>query len=139
MPQPDAHELARQLTERLAEDLGCPPELLDPTAPFERLGLESVEATKLIEELGRELDRELDATLIWEHPTIERLAAFLATTDEREFPPPQGAPVASEPLAIIGVGCRLPGAGSLDQLRELLLEGRDATGVVPTDRWDAEA
>ena len=43
-----------------------------------------------------------------------------------------------EPLAIVGVGCRLPGGiTSLDALRELFLSGRSAIDEVPSDRWDA--
>ena len=44
-----------------------------------------------------------------------------------------------EPIAIVGMACRLPGAPTLDAFWQLLREGRDGTGDVPTDRWDAEA
>lgn len=45
---------------------------------------------------------------------------------------------ASEPIAIVGIGCRLPGAvGSPAQLWSLLVEGRDAIDAVPVDRWRA--
>ncbi|HEU4405132.1 MAG TPA: SDR family NAD(P)-dependent oxidoreductase [Polyangiaceae bacterium] len=43
-----------------------------------------------------------------------------------------------EPLAIVGVGCRLPGdVESLDDLRAVLLERRSLVSDVPADRWDA--
>jgi acyl transferase domain-containing protein/surfactin synthase thioesterase subunit/acyl carrier protein len=46
----------------------------------------------------------------------------------------------SEPIAIVGMACRLPGgAASPAKLWELLLNRVDATGDVPLDRWDAEA
>ncbi|GAB3233368.1 hypothetical protein GCM10027447_29710 [Glycomyces halotolerans] len=44
-----------------------------------------------------------------------------------------------DPIAIIGMGCRFPGADDVDALWRLLLEGRDATGPTPTERYDAEA
>jgi acyl transferase domain-containing protein/NADPH:quinone reductase-like Zn-dependent oxidoreductase len=44
-----------------------------------------------------------------------------------------------EPVAIIGVGCRAPGADGPDALWELLREGRDAIGPIPPDRFDAGA
>ena len=45
-----------------------------------------------------------------------------------------------EPLAVIGVGCRLPGGVSgPDDYWRLLSEGRDAITEVPRDRWDADA
>ncbi|HEX5980705.1 MAG TPA: type I polyketide synthase, partial [Thermoleophilaceae bacterium] len=44
----------------------------------------------------------------------------------------------SEPIAVVGMAGRFPGAGSVAGLRELLREGRDAICEVPPDRWDAE-
>ncbi|MET0404866.1 MAG: type I polyketide synthase, partial [Cystobacter sp.] len=45
-----------------------------------------------------------------------------------------------EPIAIIGMSCRLPGgAGSPEAFWRLLREGRDAITEVPPDRWDVEA
>ncbi|MBI2374776.1 MAG: SDR family NAD(P)-dependent oxidoreductase [Deltaproteobacteria bacterium] len=46
----------------------------------------------------------------------------------------------SEPIAIIGIGCRFPGGvTSPEQLWTLLSEGVDAITEVPKDRWDADA
>ena len=42
---------------------------------------------------------------------------------------------AQEPIAVIGLSCRLPGAADPDEFWELLRSGRDAVGEVPTDRW----
>lgn len=47
-------------------------------------------------------------------------------------------PSTNEPLAIIGIGCRLPGgADSADALWRLLRSEIDATCDVPETRWDA--
>jgi acyl transferase domain-containing protein len=46
----------------------------------------------------------------------------------------------SEPIAIVGMGCRFPGgADSLDAYWRLLSEGVDAISEVPADRWDQSA
>jgi pyochelin synthetase len=47
--------------------------------------------------------------------------------------------VQKEPIAIIGIGCRFPGAGNPQAFWNLLREGRDAIRAVPADRWDIEA
>lgn len=46
---------------------------------------------------------------------------------------------ATEPIAIIGVGCRFPGgANSPEEYWELIRDGRDAMGRVPADRWEVD-
>src|SRR5688572_27197850 len=43
---------------------------------------------------------------------------------------------ASEPIAIIGMGCRFPGgADDPERYWDLLAAGVDAVGKVPPDRW----
>lgn len=43
-----------------------------------------------------------------------------------------------EPIAIIGMGCRLPGAPTLAAYWQLLQEGGDAITTVPPDRWQVD-
>ncbi|KAI9729803.1 MAG: hypothetical protein M1818_008380 [Claussenomyces sp. TS43310] len=44
------------------------------------------------------------------------------------------------PIAIIGMGCRLPGGASdPDKLWELLSEGRDGWSEIPSSRWNANS
>jgi amino acid adenylation domain-containing protein len=60
---------------------------------------------------------------------IERLQAKLEAVEREK----------SEPVAIIGIGCRFPGAADVDDYWQLLRDGVDAITVVPPDRWDADA
>ncbi|MFB9905680.1 beta-ketoacyl synthase N-terminal-like domain-containing protein [Allokutzneria oryzae] len=49
-------------------------------------------------------------------------------------------PPSHEPLAVLGIGCRLPGgADSPSSLWRLLVEGRDAVTEIPRERWDVDA
>ena len=48
--------------------------------------------------------------------------------------------IATEPLAVIGLGCRFPGgADTPDLFWELLANGRNGIHEVPPDRWDIDA
>jgi thioester reductase-like protein len=42
----------------------------------------------------------------------------------------------TEGIAIVGLGCRLPGANSPEAFWELLINGKDAMREIPGDRWD---
>jgi acyl transferase domain-containing protein len=44
--------------------------------------------------------------------------------------------VQQEPIAIIGMGCRFPGANNPQAFWQLLRQGRDAVREVPANRWD---
>ena len=44
-----------------------------------------------------------------------------------------------EPIAIVGMGCRFPGANGPGELWELLRSGGDAITEVPGERWDVGA
>ena len=45
----------------------------------------------------------------------------------------------ADPIAVVGMSCRVPGAESPDAFWNVLAEGLDTTSEVPTDRWDNEA
>ncbi|MFB4271151.1 SDR family NAD(P)-dependent oxidoreductase [Nonomuraea sp. GTA35] len=126
MDVPGEGEIRRFLVERLGEHV-------DPDRPLGEYGLSSRESVAVAAELGELLGRELSPTLLWEHPTVNRLARALAAPGT----PVRAAPPAGEPVAVVGVGCRFPGAHGPRAYWELLIEGRDAVGEVPAGRWEA--
>jgi acyl transferase domain-containing protein/NADPH:quinone reductase-like Zn-dependent oxidoreductase/SAM-dependent methyltransferase/acyl carrier protein len=64
--------------------------------------------------------------------------AFLALEEaQARLAAAEGA--AREPIAVIGAGCRLPGADGPAALWEVLRDGRDTTGPIPADRFDVDA
>lgn len=63
---------------KIAETLQMKPEDVDIKAPFVSYGLESIVVFSLTGDLADWLDRDLEATLLWEHPTIEDLSQHLS-------------------------------------------------------------
>ncbi|SFH84043.1 type I polyketide synthase [Planctomicrobium piriforme] len=58
----------------------------------------------------------------------------MATNGQPTKPTRQPAPFT--PLAVVGMECRLPGAGNLREFEQLLFEGRSGIGPMPADRFD---
>lgn len=133
--------IGRWLQERLGELLGVDPETINVQTPFNEYGLASVDAVGLAGELAEMVDRPLAPTIIYDYPTIARLARYLAEPEvhtERESA--GAAPAAETEIAIIGMACRLPGnAQTPDAFWQLLSQGKHATTDIPSQRWESEA
>jgi len=71
-------ELQRFLIAELARRLEVDPRFIDPRQPFERYGLDSLHAIRLAVELEERIGCRLPSTLLWDYPSIESLAHYLA-------------------------------------------------------------
>ncbi|WP_343708735.1 SDR family NAD(P)-dependent oxidoreductase [Mycobacterium sp.] len=135
---PDAGELAAWLATQLSELLDLPRADVDTSLPFAHYGLDSVQAVRLTAALAEHVGQDLSPTLPYEYPTIDTLCAYLTDGTAADPAPPAAAAraqSADEPIAIIGIGCRFPGADGPAAFWELLTEGRAAVGDVPPERW----
>ncbi|MFJ5310295.1 SDR family NAD(P)-dependent oxidoreductase, partial [Streptomyces sp. NPDC088350] len=122
---------------------------IDAERPFQDLGFDSLNVVRLRNRLRNLTGAELPTTLAFDHPTSTELANHLhalllghdsahnSAYDERVLA--AGDP--TEPIAIVGMACRLPGGvASPEDLWELVLAGGDGIGEFPVDRgWDLES
>jgi acyl transferase domain-containing protein/acyl carrier protein len=134
----DARELRSWLVAQVATATGTPAGELDDDEPFSAYGLESPQAAAIAGELAEILAVPVAPTALYEYPTIGSLVAALSGPGERPGPAFAAAAArpSSEPLAIVGIGCRLPGAHGPQAFWSLLAAGTDAIKEVPPDRWD---
>ncbi|WP_208929052.1 type I polyketide synthase, partial [Streptomyces rapamycinicus] len=114
------------------------------TGAFKDLGVDSLTAVELRNSLVKATGLRLPATMVFDYPTPTALAARLDELFTGENPAPVREPVPAvaqdEPLAIVGMACRLPGGvSSPEDLWRLVESGTDAVSGFPTDRgWDVE-
>ncbi|MFD4434224.1 beta-ketoacyl synthase N-terminal-like domain-containing protein, partial [Nocardia sp. NPDC058497] len=115
---------------------------------FRELGFDSLTAVEMRNRLTTVTGMRLPATLVFDYPTPEAVARFVAaelrgdsdaesTTVIDSVP---STPPSVDPVVIVGMGCRLPGGiSSPEDLWQLLIDGSDAVSGFPLDRgWDVD-
>lgn len=156
--------LMADLRATVAELADLPANAIALGAALGEYGFDSVRFTSLSLRLGQRFDTRVEATVFYDHPSISALAAhLLAAAPDRirstygiAAPVAVAAPVAPapatprlspavshvpgpvattfDPVAIIGLGGRLPGAATLDEFWSCLEDGRDLVGAYPSER-----
>ncbi len=135
---------------------GVPAARIEPDTPLEEYGIDSLMITRLNKELGASFGA-LSGTLLFEHRTLGALARHLVSrhadacrrlTGEEAAAVAQSAPWKRhargnlgaqrepapdprEPIAIIGMSGRYPGAENLEAFWDNLAHGRDLISEVP--------
>lgn len=155
----EAGAVRAYLAERIATVLGVAAHRLDVHEGLDRYGLDSISGLKIVEALEASLGA-LPKTLLFEYPTLAKLAAALMETHGAALrallrvpspaeisplrtasvsPAVVSAAVASDTdIAILAVAGRYPGAETPEALWDALSAGRDLVTEVPPDRWDID-
>ncbi|KVR51168.1 hybrid non-ribosomal peptide synthetase/type I polyketide synthase [Burkholderia ubonensis] len=153
--------LADAIDRAVAQVLGFGSATPDRDRGFFEMGMDSLMAVDLRAHLEKALGAPLSVALLFDHPTVNALADFLAEQSSATTPDATAAPTAPaqavsprpaapavatreagtpEPIAIVGMSCRFPGgAHDLDAYWQLLNDGVDAISEVPRERWDIDA
>jgi len=138
--------LTELLAECVASVLALPSSAhVSPDRPLQEMGLDSLMAVELRNKVSDLIGQPLAATLMFDYPTVGKLAEHLLS-DVLALgaapSPEQTAFVAvsqDEPIAIVGMGCRFPGGVTDPESYWSLLDaGVDAIAEVPPDRWDID-
>ncbi|OPF67021.1 modular polyketide synthase, partial [Streptomyces antioxidans] len=106
---------------------------------FSDLGFDSLTAVELRNGLTAEAGVALSPTVVFDHPNPRRLAGHLAQrllgVGGKTTVTSTRAAIHDDPIAIVGMDCRLPGAvGSPEDLWRMLEDGRDSIAPFPGDR-----
>ncbi|GAA3411781.1 type I polyketide synthase [Streptosporangium vulgare] len=114
---------------------------VDADRLFIDCGIGSADAVALAAELEARLGLPLPTTVFYDHPSPRALAAYLtasvpsaSVSEASARRLGREAAHSLEPVAIVGIGCRLPGADGPGDFWRLLADGVDAVGAVPGER-----
>jgi phthiocerol/phenolphthiocerol synthesis type-I polyketide synthase B len=131
-------DLRHWLVDYLVTTVGCSADKIHGDIPFNELGVGSRDGVVLAGELAELLGRPVSPVDIWQNPTVNSLAHALTHPDAEVIRAAEGTLALSEPIAIVGLGCRLPGdINGPDELWDFLAERRSAVTTVPEGRWSA--
>ena len=139
-------ELESKIKDYLSSVLEMDQDSIKIDSPLVDLGLTSLQMINLIQFLNEEIDQQLSPTLAWECPTISALTSFvckeestIAETAQTIQKSNSEIDINNEPIAIVGMSCRFPGASDLESFWQLCWNGVDAITEIPPERWDINA
>jgi acyl transferase domain-containing protein/NADPH:quinone reductase-like Zn-dependent oxidoreductase/acyl carrier protein len=112
---------------------------------FFDLGMDSLMAVELRRRIEEGVAKEIPITLVMDYPRLSDVADYLLGDvlglNEQAAKPASATAVTTrtdEPIAIVAVACRFPGAPDAEAFWDLLRDGVDAIGEVPEDRFDID-
>lgn len=133
-------EIKQQVLSILSVILGLPTDHIDTKHHFNEIGLDSASSVYFSQQLSQKLKMPLSETFVWEAPNIElaidKLYEMqLATEQSSQSVLSEAANhFIDEPIAIIGMACRVPQANNVDEFWQLLRTETDAVQACPSTR-----
>ncbi|MDF4189383.1 beta-ketoacyl synthase N-terminal-like domain-containing protein, partial [Ligilactobacillus salivarius] len=153
------------VTDKLAVNMADPSKLSIAKAHIMDFGIDSSQLVALTREMEAETKIELNPTLFFEYPTIQKLIDFFADKHEASFAQLFGEahqqeerpaqienqmkqiPAyetntdktiehAADGIAIIGMSGQFPKANSVTEFWDNLIQGKNCVSEVPKERWD---
>ncbi|GAB2699296.1 polyketide synthase Pks13 [Nocardia thraciensis] len=138
-------ELREWLRRWVAEATGQPVENITTDRPMEEFGLASRDALALGGDIEDLTGVMLNATVVYQHPTIASLAEVIAaggvpeepdTSEDDSFYTAGLRPGEAHDVAIVGLSTRLPGAGDTPESTwDFLINRGDGIRELPEGRW----
>lgn len=133
------NKLVLWLKEWIATQSDTSIDAIDINGAFSEYGLTSIQLVTMMSDLEKVIEHSLDPWLAWEFPNIHSLCAHLTqhqVTNSQDIESKD-----YEPIAIIGMDCRLPGKNYQDingheEFWQSLLKEEDSIEPIPASHWD---
>lgn len=117
-------------------------ETVDPEMPLMDLGIDSIMALEIKKQLEADTGQSMRATLIFDYPTINKIAEYFSVAlygEEEGAAAVTGGVFHGEPIAIVGIGCKMPMApNGPGDFWKLLSNGECGINDAPSQRWDLD-
>ncbi|CDP86776.1 beta-ketoacyl synthase [Mycolicibacterium farcinogenes] len=114
-------------------------------AGFFDLGMDSLMAVELRRRMEQGVGKEIPVTVVMDHPRISDVADYLLGEvlglAEQKADPAAASTAATrtdDPIAVVAVSCRFPGAPNPEAFWDVLSGGVDAIREVPEERFDID-
>ena len=110
---------------------------IDLDTTFAEQGVTSLMAVELARAIEEKTGKTVSTTVAWSFPNIRTLTQYLIDLDVELDQENNNQPKSvNEPIAIIGMACRFPGATNLDEYWHLLKYGKNSLSEIESSRWN---
>lgn len=140
----DAKQIKEILKSQLNLFLGISQDeiMLHPDKGFMEMGMDSLTAVEIAKKLQSYFGEKIipNATVLYNYPNLSALSKYIME-QYADSPMPKITPstvMQNEPIAIIGMSGRYPGAANVEDFWKLLAEGKSGIIEVPPTRWDVD-
>ena len=140
----DQHQILRRAVRaEMARIMKLPVETLRDSVGFFELGMDSLMAVEFRNRMEKMLGQRLPATLVMDRPNVNSVTDFVLQ-EVLDLQDKGGVEISAvtiqenEPIAVVGMSCRFPGAPDVNAFWELLSKGMDGIGEIPPDRWNID-
>lgn len=137
-------EMREWIINWIATTTGSEPSEINDQEPMDNLGLSSRDVVVLSGELENMLETQLDATIVYEYPTIAALSRRLIEGPSIQVPTASGSldytpldqsQAGVHDIAVIGYSARFAGGENNENFWRMLVESRTGITEPPEGRW----
>lgn len=128
----------KQLIELISPYVGKKPNEIEVNASFRSMGISKRKILKIVEDIEKEFDKKISPTVFFEKSNIKMLTEYIFGIEDKHHNEPirQIKYNKHEPIAVIGMACRFPGASNTEEYWNILKNGIDCISEVPKSRWN---
>ncbi|KAA1246432.1 non-ribosomal peptide synthetase/type I polyketide synthase, partial [Aquimarina sp. RZ0] len=133
-------ELVKWLQNTISDELKIERSAISLDKSFAVMGMTSIQGIRLSGLLSEYLNKEILPSLLYSYSNIIDLVSYLSEKEKtvQAIKKTSSISYQNEPIAIIGMAGRFPGANDIDTFWQNLKSNTDSISEIPSNRWSVD-